>query len=184
MSGDRIAEISERRIDDDRVGLGTMILSPITLAQAREFVRAHHRHSRPPVGWKFGVGLRETMSGPLIGVATAGRPISRMLDDGWTLEVNRTCTDGTPNANSKLYGAIWRAAKALGYSRCITYTQAEESGASLRAAGWVVDCVLPPRSGWSTPSRPRSDIGSGGKPRLRWAIISDRHSYEPSKRPS
>lgn len=149
-----------------------MILSPITLAQARKFVADHHRHNRPPVGWKFGVGLRETMGGPLIGVATAGRPISRMLDDGLTLEINRTCTDGTSNANSMLYGAIWRAAKALGYLRCITYTQADESGASLRAVGWVIDRAVPVNSGWSSPSRPRADIGSGGVSRVRWVIMS------------
>ncbi len=65
----------------------------------------------------------------------AGRPVARAFDDGLTLEVNRTCTDGTRNANSMLYGAVWRAARAMGYARCITYTQHDESGASLKAAG-------------------------------------------------
>ncbi|MGN9796199.1 XF1762 family protein [Streptomyces sp. OZ13] len=51
------------------------------------------------------------------------------------LEVTRTATDGTRNANSLLYGAAWRAAKALGYTRLITYTQASETGASLRGTG-------------------------------------------------
>jgi hypothetical protein len=35
-----------------------------------------------------------------------------------------------------LYGAIARAARALGYRRLITYTLASESGTSLRAVGW------------------------------------------------
>jgi hypothetical protein len=39
--------------------------------------------------------------------------VARHYDDGLTLEVNRTCTDGTRNANSMLYGAVWRAAKAM-----------------------------------------------------------------------
>lgn len=68
-----------------------------------------------------------------------------MLDNGVTLEVTRTCTDGTRNANSMLYGAIVRAATALGYHKCVTYTQHDESGASLRGAGWTCVQDLPPQ---------------------------------------
>jgi hypothetical protein len=146
-----------------------MKIIPVTLRQAQEFVKDHHRHNRPPVGHKFSVGLVNE-EGKLIGVATAGRPVSRHLDDGLTLEVNRTCTLGDRNANSMLYGAIWRAAKAMGYVRCITYTQHDESGASLRGAGWVKAKELPPNTGWSKPSRPREDIGSAGVSRIRWEI--------------
>lgn len=146
----------------------------ITLRQAREFVALHHRHNKPPVGWKFGVGLR----GPdgLIGVATAGRPVSRHLDDGATIEVNRTCTDGTRNANSMLYGACWRAARAMGYRRSITYTQAGESGASLRAAGYRVVKELPARPSWAESSvklrGKRDAVGTGGVARLLWEITA------------
>ena len=110
-----------------------MQIVPITLKDAKEFIKQNHRHNKPPTGWKFGIGLMYREE--LIGVATAGRPVARHLDDGFTLEINRTCTDGTPNANSKLYGAVWRAAKAMGYKRAITYTQANETGSSLRAVG-------------------------------------------------
>ena len=143
---------------------------PITLKQAREFVAAHHRHNKPPVGWKFGIGLQ--LGEKLIGVATAGRPVARHYDDGLTLEVNRTCTDGTPNANSMLYGAVWRAAKAMGYKRCITYTQADETGASLRAAGWVKVKTLEARKSWAESSvalkDKRDPVGNGGVPRVLW----------------
>ena len=71
------------------------------------------------------------------GVAICGRPVSRHLDDGLTIEVTRTCTDGYWNANSFLYGASWRIAKAMGYVRLFTYNQDDESGVSLRAAGLV-----------------------------------------------
>lgn len=119
----------------------TLALRPITLAEARAFVGQHHRHNDPPVTWRFGVGVE--CDGELVGVAMAGLPKSRMLmqSDPYLLEVNRTCTDGTPNANSMLYGAIARAAKALGYRRLITYTLESETGASLRAAGWVPDQI-------------------------------------------
>lgn len=143
---------------------------PITLKQAREFVAKHHRHSKPPVGWKFGLGLQ--IGEMLVGVATAGRPVARHFDDGLTLEVNRTCTDGTRNGNSMLYGAVWRAAKAMGYLRCITYTQADETGASLRAAGWVKVKTIDARKSWADSSVAMKDkrdpVGSGGVPRVLW----------------
>ena len=59
-------------------------------------------------------------------------PVSRYLDDGHTLEVNRLCTDGTKNACSFLYAAAWRAARAMGYRKIVTYILDTESGASLR----------------------------------------------------
>lgn len=110
---------------------------PCTYATARDFVAENHRHNKPPVGHKFSIGVID--ANKLCGVAMVGRPVSRHLDDGFTLEVNRCCTDGTYNACSMLYGAAWRAAVALGYRRLITYTRASESGTSLRASGWHCD---------------------------------------------
>ena len=147
---------------------------PVTFKAACEFVARLHRHNKPPVGHKFSIGLREGEA--LVGVAMAGRPIARHFDDGLTLEVNRTCTDGTPNANSALYGAVWRAAKAMGYKRAITYTQAEESGVSLRAAGWRRVKDLPARASWaesSVAARAKKDpIGNGGVARVLWEITA------------
>ncbi len=128
---------------------------PITLREANEFVRQHHRHHKPVPGCKFAIAVAK--DGRIVGVAVVGRPVARMLDNGWTLEVNRTCTDGTKNANSMLYGACWRAARAMGYRKLITYTLPEEGGCSLRAAGWT--CLGEARGGsWNCPSRPRVDL--------------------------
>ena len=92
------------------------------------------------------------------------------------LEVNRTCTDGTRNANSMLYGAIWKAAKAMGYVRCITYTQADETGASLKAAGWIKVKELAPRKNWSESSVAlkgmRDATATTGVARVLWEIAS------------
>jgi hypothetical protein len=154
--------------------MSALRIVPITLRAAAAFIGQHHRHNRPPRGWKFGVGV--TRAGTLVGVATAGRPVARAVDDGVTLEVNRTCTDGTRNANSMLYGAVWRAAKALGYLRCITYTQHDESGASLRAAGFRKVRDLPARKSWAASSvklrAKRDPEGSGGVARTLWEISS------------
>lgn len=142
-------------------------LVPLSLAQANEHVAAWHRHNRPVPGAKFSVGAADE-EGVLRAVAIVGRPVARHFDDGLTLEVNRVATDGTRNANSMLYGACARAAFALGYTRVITYTQASESGSSLKAAGWIVIAQRPARAGWTAPSRPRSDIGSAGVARQLW----------------
>ncbi|MFD7609677.1 XF1762 family protein [Streptomyces sp. NPDC059828] len=142
-------------------------LVPVRFRDAAAFVAMWHRHNPPPVGMIFAVGAADD-EGTLRGVAIVGRPVARHLDDGRTLEVTRTATDGTRNANSLLYGAAWRAAKALGYTRLITYTQGGEPGASLRAAGWRVLAQRPPRSGWSCPSRPREQHGAEHIPRTLW----------------
>jgi hypothetical protein len=127
---------------------------PITQREALAFVEQRHRHHKPPRGSVFQVAASDGER--IVGVALVGRPVSRKLQDGWTLEVNRCCTDGTRNACSMLYGAAWRAAKALGYRRLITYTLPEEGGASLRGAGWK---LIGERGGgsWNVPSRPRVD---------------------------
>jgi hypothetical protein len=151
---------------------GVVNLRPVDLATARRFVGEHHRHNLPPVGWKWGVGVE--CDGELVGVAIASRPVARMLDDGLTLEVTRTCTNGARNANSMLYGAIARAAKALGYVRLITYTLASEPGSSLRASGFTLTEEMGERATWATPSRPRYQqdlFGNEHRPteaKVRW----------------
>lgn len=145
----------------------TLRIVPISFDRACAFVTEHHRHHHPPIGHKFSVGLAN--GDELVGVAMVGRPVARHCDDGLTLEVNRTCVaDDVPNGNSMLYGAAWRAAKALGYRRLITYTQAGESGSSLRAAGWRVLGERRARAGWSVPSRVRHKLGTENVQRTLW----------------
>lgn len=129
---------------------------PITLADAKAFVAAHHRHHRPPVGHILSVAVADETD-TVRGVAVAGRPVARMLDDGLTLEVTRVATDGARNACSMLYGAVRRAGSALGYRRFVTYTLPEEGGASLRAAGWRVGLDAAGGGSWSNARRPRVD---------------------------
>lgn len=129
-------------------------LVPTTLEEANEFVRQNHRHNHPVPGAKFCVGAEN--DGKIVGIAIVGRPVARLLDDGWTLEVNRVCTDGTRNANSFLYGAVRRAAWALGYKKLITYTLPSESGSSLKATDWK---LIGEAGGglWNRKSRARID---------------------------
>lgn len=144
---------------------------PVSFADAAAFVEAHHRHHRPPVGHKFSIGVAVDHGdhARLVGVAIVGRPVSRVIAaEGDTLEVVRTATDGTRNANSMLYAAARRATFALGYDRLITYTQDGESGASLRASGFRVVAQRPARRGWDVPSRPRTSHGTDQIARTLW----------------
>ena len=131
--------------------------APITQREAKAFIAEHHRHHRPPVGSVFQVAVARGEK--VVGVAMVGRPVARMLDDGWTLEVTRLCTlDGeeAQHAASKLYAMCWRISREMGYRRLGTYTLESERGASLVAAGWRVAHQVRGRS-WHCPSRPRVD---------------------------
>lgn len=149
-------------------------IMPITLKAAGAFVKAHHRHNGPVTGHKFSISVHR--DGELVGVANVGRPVARALDNGITAEVNRTCTDGARNANSMLYGAAWRACKAMGYTRLITYTQNGECGASLRAAGFRMVKELSARKSWAESSvklkEKKHPVGTGGIPRILWEITT------------
>lgn len=132
-----------------------LALTPISLREANAFVERNHRHHKGVTGHKFSIGC--TRDGELVGVAIMGRPVSRYLDDGLTLEVNRLCTTGAENACSMLYGAAARAARAMGYQKIITYTLDTEPGTSLRATGW--QCAGPAGGErWTGKRRPAADL--------------------------
>lgn len=131
-----------------------MTVVPISYKEACAFIKRYHRHHKPPQGHKFSIGLQ--LGEIIIGVAVIGRPVSRVLDDGFTAEVTRLCTDGTKNACSKLYAASWRIVREMGYRKLITYILNNEPGTSLIAAGWK--CIGQAGGGtWNTPARARSD---------------------------
>ncbi len=143
-------------------------LQPINFKEACDFVRLHHRHLHPPQGWKFGIAVND--GDKVVGVITVGRPVARALDDGWTLEVTRCCTDGTRNVPSMLYGAASRAAFALGYKRLITYTLTSEPDTSLRCANYRV--VGETKGSHWDQSRPR-EINYPAGPKTLWEITPD-----------
>ena len=127
-------------------------IRPITLRAANAFVAEHHRHNQPTSGHKWSVACYDGER--LCGVAIAGQPVARKLDDGLTVEIRRVCTDGTQNACSILYGACARVARDMGYKRVITYTLISENGASLKASGFL-NWGEAGGVSWNMPSRPR-----------------------------
>jgi hypothetical protein len=130
-------------------------LSPRTQKECFEFIREYHRHHNIPQGalWHHAI---ENDEGNLVGVAVVGRPVSRHLDDGYTCEVTRLCTNGIYNGCSILYAAAWRAAQAKGFRRILTYILESENGTSVKAAGWKYLGDTSCQS-WDRPGRHRID---------------------------
>ena len=128
---------------------------PITQKEAKAYINKHHRHHNASVGSIFQIAVAK--GDKIVGGAMVGRPVARHLDNGWTLEVNRCCTDGSKMACSMLYSASWRVAKNLGYLKLITYILDTEKGRSIYGAGWK---KVGERGGgsWNTKSRPRVDV--------------------------
>jgi len=147
----------------------TIYAVPMKLSEAIEFVANFHRHNKPPIGGVFSVGASDGKK--LVGVAVVGRPVSRHLDNGETLEVVRCCVvdDAPKGACSFLYARCWQAAKALGWRKLITYTLQTESGASMRGAGWkcVAELKANNAAGWQNrPNREWQPVV--GQAKFRW----------------
>ncbi len=140
-----------------------MVAVPCTLKEAEPYVRDVHRHSVPRGTGKFAIAAE--VGGERVGVAIAGRPSARHLDDGITVEVLRVCTDGTRNACSFLYGRVHRIARVMGYRKAITYTLATEPGSSVMAAGYTLVARVKPDDA-RRPTRQRA--ARDAVERLRW----------------
>ena len=123
--------------------------NPLTIKEANKFISKNHRHSKIVRSHKFSIGLFNRINNELIGVAIVGRPISRWLDDGLTLEINRLCVlSNNKNICSMIYGRVSKIAKLLGYKMIITYTLESESGTSLLASGFTNDKISKYNLGW------------------------------------
>ena len=140
---------------------------PISLREANTFVLHFHRHNKPTQGGKFAIGC--LYEDKMVGVAIVGRPVARLMDDGWTAEVTRLCVipSAPKNVCSFLYARCWRIWQQMGGTRMLTYTLQTESGASLKGAGWKIIGKTKPQS-WSREERRREWQDIYDQPKLRW----------------
>lgn len=135
-----------------------MIAVPIELRDAQAYINEYHRHHQAAHRDKFRIAAMD--DGEIIGVVQVGRPVSRVLDDGKTLEVLRLCTNGKKDVCSFLYSRAARIAKEMGYTKIITYILESETGTSLKASGWKLEADGVGGSDWNVPSRPREVIAT------------------------
>jgi len=145
----------------------TIKIIPLDLKEANEIVANLHRHHKPAVGHRFSLGVIDE-SGNIRGCVIASRPIARLADQKFTLEVARVATDGTRNACSMLLGAVTKAARAMGYAKVQTTTLSYESGSSLKAVGWLSYELDQDGTGWD--SRPNRNVDCKREKKVRWWI--------------
>ena len=144
---------------------------PITLREANNFVEQYHRHSKRTTrdGGKFAIGA--TTGEEMVGIAIVGRPVARLLDDGYTAEITRVCAreESPKNACSFLYGRCWRIWQQMGGKRMVTYTLQTESGSSLRGAGWKIVGETN-KGSWDRKGRERDWQPIYGQLKFRWGV--------------
>ena len=142
-------------------------------ADALDFVAAVHRRRPKVQGAMWCVSVRS--GDEIVGVALVGWPARKQSSD----EIDTLCVlrvaakpdpddpaKGIKNVCSMLYGASWKAARAMGATSMVTFTDLDEPGTSLVAAGWIEDGVT---SGgeWTRPSRARN-AAVNAEPKRRW----------------
>ncbi|HVQ43787.1 MAG TPA: XF1762 family protein [Candidatus Saccharimonadia bacterium] len=140
-----------------------MQLYPCTVKAACKIVKQWHRHLPDLQGGLFAVSC--ISDGVIVGVGVAGNP-SRVWQHEAKIVISRCATEGHENACSMIYGALARAAKALGYKEIWTYTLQDEPGTSLRASGFM-DMGLTSGGEWSRPCRLRA-AAKIAEPKRRW----------------
>lgn len=156
-----------------------MQIIPLDLKTANEFVTKHHRHNRKVTGHKFSIGLEK--DGQLIGVAIAGRPVARLLDNGKTIEITRVCVKPQQkNACSKLLARMKQLCQLMGYQKIITYTLQKESQSSLKAIRARIVANVKP-SKWDSPSRPAIHQPVYDEPKYRWELNDENVRQDAGK---
>lgn len=145
-------------------------------SEVKDFINKHHRHLNASLGDKFRVVIRNGVGNKVIACAMMGRPVSRFLDNGKTLEITRVAVNNnlprelTQNACSQIYAKCCKWAKENGYDSVITYTMEHEIGASLKSANFTHEYTQPKsrrKSSWDSPSRKRKDV-TPNCPKKRW----------------
>jgi hypothetical protein len=156
-------------------------LVPISIRGANEYVARWHRNHPVVRSALFAVAAQRLGDVDLCGVAIVGRPKARGLQDGRTCEVVRVATDGTANVCSFLYQRARRAAQALGFTRCKTYTLVTEGGSSLRALGLTPEATVRGRT-WDTPARRRAEpTDTQLTDKYRWELFNHPQQEEAGR---
>lgn len=135
-------------------------------ADALAFNAQVHRRRKRVQGGMWCVSVRSGEQ--IVGVAIVGWPAKEWTTD----ELDTLCVlrcsviEGHRNACSMLYGACWKAARAMGCESMVTYTDLDEPGTSLRAAGWT-DGGVTDGGEWDRPTR-RRRAAVNAEPKRRW----------------
>lgn len=147
-----------------------LFIVPLELKELNRLVDRLHRHHKPVQGHRFSLGCVREDTMQLVGGCSVGRPVARLTDQKWVLEVTRLVTDGTPNACSILYAAAAKTGQTLGYRKIQTFILDSESGGSLKATGWVFEASSPGGQWVHTDGKPRR-TDQPTCPKHKWSRI-------------
>ena|SRR5258708_6733116 len=148
-----------------------LILRPFTVKRALPFIRKVHRRLLKIQGALWAVSAWN--GDEMIGVAVVGFPARGLMVDDTLCVLRVAVIEGHPNGCSMLYGSCSRTGRAMGARNMVTYTHGDESGISLKAAGWI-DGGLTDGGEWDRPSRPRQLALDPEQKRRWWAPWSER----------
>lgn len=151
---------------------GGLRFVPISIADAKAFVRQHHRHNPACTGARTAIALE--CDGALVGVGLLGNPKARKLaEDRFCAEAVRVCTstDAPKGSSGKINARLKRIWQLHGGIRWVSYNRADESGASMRGAGLEPVAKVKGRQ-WSCASRPRAANDVADK--VRWEAALSR----------
>lgn len=147
-------------------------IAPCTVKAALKQVELWHRYLPDLQGALFAAQLIGP-DGKCCAVATFGNPSRVWQDTGRGVISRVAALEGLPPVGNHaapacmmLYGALCRAAKALGYREAWTYTLPHEPGTSLRAAGFI-DMGMTTGGEHDRPSR-RRKLAVNSEPKRRW----------------
>lgn len=157
--------------------MSALRIVPCTAGAAKRWILATHRHLPEVNGGRWAVAC--AIEGRVVGVGLVGNG-PRLWEGTGKMVITRVATDGTPNACSKLYGALCRAGRELGYTEAWTYTLPEEPGTSLRAAGFE-DMGLTAGGEHGRKNRPRRPA-KRPEPKRRWRRILEVITAPPPRR--
>jgi hypothetical protein len=156
----------------DKACAAAYVLAPCTVKAAIKKVRECHRHLPALQGALFAVRVIGP-NGECAGVGTFGNPSRVWQETGRGVITRCAAEENLPDVGehaapvcTMLYGALCRAAKALGYREAWTYTLPHEPGRSLKAAGFV-NMGLTDGGEWDRPSRARKPAVRN-EPKVRW----------------
>lgn len=88
-----------------------MRIVPLRMKDAEEFLKSHERHYKSPAEPVCAIGVSDDSG--LHGAAVLGR------NEAGEGELSHIYVDGISQGYSLLYGAVWRAFKAMGYEKAV-----------------------------------------------------------------
>ena len=156
---------------EERCPGGYVPICTMQMKSAIQWCVTVHRHLRRELaGARWGVSVVDksgTRRG--VGLVTSG---PRVWEGTGRCNIARIGTVGVKNGCSMLYGALCRAATALGYREAWTYTLPDEPGTSLRAAGFE-DMGLTRAEEHDRPNQPNRRRRAAEQPseKRRWRRI-------------